>query len=428
MTLPCAPRLRFGAATLLPLLVAAACATPQAAEQPPAVSTPLQAASTQAQAPAATPQEPAFVTLRLGPAARWFAATPFVRDGLGSRWPATNVVEGICIPHPTRTDACWALGPEGSQLVTWAPVEGPPPTPQDAPPQSPQPALVRHDPYLDEAATDDLLRQPRTVCTISESGTDILRLCDSYSRNGPPSGFRVERLGEDGSAIPERAFSWTNEDAWPFRASLPAGVLAFHGSCAGQRSDARVCVRNRGGDYEELQVPRPLPSNAMVDTPLSADGKMEVVAWIPGDDKAFTIVLARARRTVVFTREDALRIDKELSAKLHVKLSERYRSCELASLQGGVLRYLCRWQRAAAAVELDLADKSVRVEPAPFAEGESPFGLRVTETGSVLESVDGWKTWRPVEGPPQKPAPEPSLRCHRMGCRLGDWVRLGWGP
>ena len=419
MELPSAPRLRLLGSRVLPLLVAAACATPQAAELPPTVSTPLPAASTQAQAPAATPQEPAFVTLRLGPAARWFAATPFVRDGLGSRWPATNVVEGICVPHPTRTDACWALGPEGSQLVTWAPLEGP---------QSPQPALVRQDPYLDEAATDDLLRQPRAVCTITESGTDILRLCDSYSRNGPPSGFRVERLGEDGAALPERAFSWTNEDPWPFRASLPAGILAFHGSCAGQRSDARLCVRNRGGDYEELHVPRPLPSNAMVDTPLTANGKMEVVAWIPGDDEAFTIVLARAHRTVVFTMGDAQRIDKELSAKLHVKLSDRYRSCELASLQSGVLRYLCRWQRAAAAVELDLADKSVRVEPAPFAEGESPFGLRVTETGSVLESVDGWKTWRPVEGPPQKPAPEPTLRCHRMGCRLGDWVRLGWGP
>jgi hypothetical protein len=92
------------------------------------------------------------------------------------------------------------------------------------------------------------------------------------------------------------------------------------------------------------------------------------------------------------------------------------------------VRYLCEWQDAAAAVELDLDAASVRVEPHPGARGSGPFGLRVTPAGQLEESVDGWRTWRAVPGPPEPSPPGAHLTCHRMGCRLGDWVRLGWGP
>lgn len=387
---------------------------------------PLPAASARSGPPPSA--ERATVTLRPGPPPRWFAATPFVTRGLGSRWPVTNVVEGVCIPHQARADACWAPRTPGVELVTWTPpgdrVAGAP-TPEDAPP--PREAAIDA-PTLAQEGDAPRAESPHEICTVKESGTDVLRVCDLYGSHGPPNGLRIERIDETGTATHEKTFMWRSErDTSPDRAVLPLGLLAFHGTCDGKRSVETLCVRNVGGSYEELRTPRLVPPRAMARAPLAASGKADVVAWIPEENQAFTLVLVREGRAVSFTREEALRIDAEVVARVGVELSARYRSCSLAAVSGSVLRYLCDWQGSAAAIELDVTTKSVRVEAAPGASGVAQFGLRVDENGRVLESADAWRTWHEVEGPPVRPTPGARPVCHSMGCRLGDFVRLGWG-
>jgi hypothetical protein len=359
---------------------------------------------------------PASVHSQGGLGARWFPVTAFATAS-GSEWPVRAVVEGRCAPHGTQNDACWALHGDGVQLVTL----------KLDPHAEEQPVKVQ---VLEQEGEVKAQYAPSRFCRVMETGTDLVRICDHYS--GSPArwtGWRADRINTpEGTLTPERTFSWNFDgEPWPYRASLrQPGLLAFHGTCGGQQSDRTICVRNIGGVYEELRSPLPIPANAMVRSLFTPDGKMEVVARIPGDGLAFTFVLVRSSRVINFTEADMTRVDEQVSSSVGVKMSDRYPTCEPTSYDGQLLRYLCRWQSASAAVVFDLGTNRARVQASVGADGFGAFGLRVGQRGKIEESLDEWRTWTEVEGPPGGVPDGVHPACSRMGCTVGKWVRVGW--
>jgi hypothetical protein len=57
---------------------------------------------------------------------------------------------------------------------------------------------------------------------------------------------------------------------------------------------------------------------------------------------------------------------------------------------------------------------------------QGPYAVTRTEDDRLFETTDYGHTWRPVE-PPPGPGPHSPATCSAVGCRIGSFVRIGWG-
>jgi hypothetical protein len=70
-------------------------------------------------------------------------------------------------------------------------------------------------------------------------------------------------------------------------------------------------------------------------------------------------------------------------------------------------------------------------EPRPFRykwmEAWPPHALALDDQFQLFQSDDSGRTWKQVQGPPiLDRSPSSSSSCSEVGCRIGQWLRLGW--
>ncbi|WP_437685452.1 hypothetical protein [Sorangium sp. So ce176] len=226
--------------------------------------------------------------------------------------------------------------------------------------------------------------------------------------------------------------------------------LGYVGPCEGlprPRIDLRAIARAAlaGGSTQGSAVfcVRRGPG-AWVEHRLDPADATDVLAWIPRRGGGAVALVARpgaslrdAERVEV---RGALRVVRLARGEPPLSLSQGPRYGERPELLSRALAVLADhtvegWlpvqDQAArlAPVAIDAAGR-VRRRPLPARatalEASGPFALVETEDGRLFETIDRGARWAPVAPPPGGAAAHVE-KCSVVGCRVGPFLRIGWG-
>ena len=266
---------------------------------------------------------------------------------------------------------------------------------------------------------------PDAHCESVSAVDDVLFAC---AGRGVASTFVVSHATTGAPTI-ERTFGVTR-----FTSSDDGGLLV-DGACAGGTAPIpTVCVRQRGGQWEDRDLAGL--------TPDGGPAALTVARWVPrGDGHAIAILLTpelgmydpSTGAFTAFPEASRTAITSARSGPIDI-LRVRHHGVggsggvdgSWSFAQDGSLR---GWQRSGETVQLRV-DGSVVHSPYVFEalSFASSNALALAAGGRLYQSTDHGGGWAEVAGPPAGIVPTELGVCSLAGCELGAFYRIGWSP